>query len=181
MKALHDLVQSGKVLYLGASTMWASEFIQLQHLAERNGWTKFVSMQNLYHLCYREEEREVIRFCKSTGVGIIPWSPMYGGSLARPLNTEYKSARSEAFGPKLTEADQQIIGRVEEIAKKHGWKMSHVALGWHRAKGSVPIVGFNSLKRMEDAFELQGKELTEEEVKYLEEPYVAKAIEGLHG
>ena len=181
MKALHDLVQMGKVLYIGASTMWASEFIQLQNLAERNGWTKFVSMQNLYHLLYREEEREMIRYCKQTGVGIIPWSPMAGGSLARPLGEEYKSYRSESFGPKLTTADKEIIGRVEKIAKKRGWKMSHVALAWHKAKGSIPIVGFNSTKRMEDAFELMDKELTDDEIKHLEEPYVAKSPQGMNG
>lgn len=181
MKALHDLVQMGKVLYIGASTMWASEFIQLQNLAERNGWTKFVSMQNLYHLLYREEEREMIRYCKQTGVGIIPWSSMAGGSLARPLGEEYKSYRSENHGPKLTEADKEIVGRVEEIAKKRGWKMAHVALAWHKAKGSIPIVGFNSTKRMEDAFELMDKELTDDEVKHLEEPYVAKSPQGMNG
>lgn len=179
MKALHDLVQMGKVLYIGASSMYASEFIQLQNLAERNGWTKFVAMQNLYHLLYREEEREMIRYCKQTGVGIIPYSPMAGGSLARPLGEEYKSIRSDMFGPKLTPADKEIIGRVEEIAKKRDWKMSHVALAWHKAKGSIPIVGFNSAKRMEDAFELADKELTDDEVKHLEEPYTAKNVEGI--
>jgi Predicted oxidoreductases (related to aryl-alcohol dehydrogenases) len=85
MRALHDLVQAGKVRYIGASSMWATQFAQLQFIAEKNNWTKFISMQNYYNLCYREEEREMNRFCKETGVGLTPWSPLFGGRLARPL------------------------------------------------------------------------------------------------
>jgi aryl-alcohol dehydrogenase-like predicted oxidoreductase len=180
MKALHDLVQSGKVRYIGASSMWATQFAQLQFLAEKYGWTKFVSMQNYYNLCYREEEREMIRFCKDTGVGIIPWAPMYSGRLARPVGYD-ASARSKmpsAFHPGLTAADGEIIGRVEKVAEKKGWSMSQVALVWHKAKGSVPIVGLNSLARVEEMEELKGKVLTEEEVFFLEEPYVVRGVAG---
>ncbi|WYZ39609.1 hypothetical protein EsH8_III_001523 [Colletotrichum jinshuiense] len=181
MKALHDLVQAGKIHYIGASSMWATQFAQMQYAAEKNGWTKFVSMQNFYNLVYREEEREMNRFCKETGVGLIPWSPLFGGALARPLQDEKTSIRSQSKGimnPSLTEADENIIRRVEEVAGKKGWKMTHVALAWIRSKGGIPITGFNSVKRIDEAGELRGKSLTEDEVKYLEEPYVPRNIIG---
>lgn len=180
MKALHDLVESGKVRYIGASSMWATQFAQLQFLATRNHWTKFISMQNYYNLCYREEEREMIRYCKETGVGIIPWSPLFAGRLAR--QPEYakslRSKRPSAHHPSLTPADEEIIRRVEELANKKNWKMSVVALVWHKSKGSVPIVGLNSVDRVNEMCDLRGKSLTEEELEYLEEPYVARAIAG---
>ncbi|GKT42809.1 aldo-keto reductase dtxS3 [Colletotrichum spaethianum] len=181
MKALHDLVLAGKILYIGASSMWATQFAQMQFVAEKNGWTKFVSMQNFYNLVYREEEREMNRFCRETGVGLIPWSPLAGGALARPLETEKTSTRSQVKGPtntSHTEADETIIRRVEEVAEKKGWSMSNVALTWIRSKGGVPITGFNSVKRIDEVGELRGKTLTEDEVKYLEEPYVSKNIVG---
>lgn len=180
MKALHDLVQSGKVRYLGASSMWATQFANLQHVAERNGWTKFVAMQNYYNLCYREEEREMNRFCKETGVGIIPWSPLFGGLLARPFGVQ-ESERSKIpspFGSAVTPADEQIVKRVEEVAGKKGWKMAQVALLWLRSKGAIPVVGLNSISKVEEAVELRGKELSAEEVEYLEEPYIPKPIAG---
>lgn len=180
MKALHDLVQAGKVRHIGASSMWATQFAELQHIAERNNWTKFISMQNYYNLCYREEEREMIRFCKRSGVGLVPWSPMFGGKLARPLGYD-KSLRSKMpshHHPTLTEADEEIIRRVEEVADKKGWKMSHVALAWHKSKGTVPIVGLNSVERIEETCEMRGKTLTDEEVEYLEDPYVARPVAG---
>ncbi|KAF2476005.1 aldo-keto reductase [Lindgomyces ingoldianus] len=180
MKALHDLVQSGKVRYLGASSMWATQFAKMQFVAEKNGWTRFVGMQNLYNLCYREEEREMIRFCKSTGVGLIPWSPMLGGKLAWPLNknTSVRATTSSPMNPVLTSADEEIIRRVEKVAKDKGCKMSQVALAWVRIKGGIPIVGFNSVDRIEDACGLRGLKLSDEEVKFLEEPYVPKNVIG---
>ncbi|KAK1987687.1 LOW QUALITY PROTEIN: aldo-keto reductase [Colletotrichum cereale] len=181
MKALHNLVQAGKILYIGASSMWAAQFAQMQFAAEKNGWTKFVSMQNFYNLVYREEEREMNRFCKETGVGIIPWSPLFGGALVRSLKAEKTSIRSQVKGVMslgLTEADENIIRRVEEVAEKKGWSMSHVALVWIRYKGGVPITGFNSVQRLDEAGELSGKTLTEDEVMYLEEPYIPKNVFG---
>jgi len=182
MKALHDLVQSGKVRYIGASSMWTFQFQTMQNVAEKHGWTKFVSMQNHYSLCYREEEREMNKYCHATGVGLIPWSPLYRGYLARPADSG-PTARSEAtrrhpmFGG-LGDADRAIITRVEEVAKKKGWAMAQVALAWIVQKGTVPIVGFSSVDRMMQAVEVKGKELSEEEVKYLEELYVPKAVSG---
>jgi len=177
MKALHDLIESGKVRYIGASSMWATQFANMQFIAEKNGWTKFVSMQNYYNLLYREEEREMIRFCNDTGVGLIPYSPIAGGKLARPAGYD-ESTRSQMKGPQMTEADLEIVKRVEEIAEKKGWKMSQVALAWLRSKGAVPINGFNSEERLDEACEVRGKTLDSEEVKSLEEPYVPKAVVG---
>jgi aryl-alcohol dehydrogenase-like predicted oxidoreductase len=180
MKALHDLVQAGKVLYIGASSMWATQFAQMQFIAEKNGWTKFISMQNYYNLCYREEEREMNRFCKETGVGIINWSPLFSGRLARPVgyNESMRSKKPTPHDNGLTEADENIIRRVEQLAARKGWKMSQVALLWLRNKGTVPIVGLNSVNRIDEACDIRGKSLTNEEVKYLEEPYLPKSVAG---
>ncbi|KAI1204419.1 Aldo/keto reductase [Annulohypoxylon truncatum] len=181
MKALHDLVQSGKVRYIGASSMWATQFARMQAVAESKGWTRFVSMQNYYHLCYREEEREMNRFCADTGVGVLPYSPNFGGSLARPFGKE-DSVRAKApspIGKGYTAADEEIIRRVERLAEEKGWKMSQVNLAWHRTKGTVPIVGFNSVARIDEACGARGKTLTAEEVAFLEEPYVPKPVFGL--
>lgn len=180
MRAFHDVVTSGKVRYIGASSMWLSQFAQMQFVAEKNGWTKFISMQNYYSLCYREEEREMIRFCKDTGVGLTPWSPLFAGRLARPLGYD-KSERSKRPSPHhvgLTSADEEIIRRVEKVANDKKWKMSEVALAWHKSKGMVPIVGLNSVEKVEDMYSLKDKELTEEDVKYLEEPYEARPVAG---
>jgi aryl-alcohol dehydrogenase-like predicted oxidoreductase len=184
MKALHDLVESGKVRYIGASSMWATQFARMQFVAEKNGWTKFVSMQNHYNLLYREEEREMNRFCNDTGVGMIPWAPLCRGHLARPPSEFGSTARSKtekesqpgAHG--TVEPDLTIIKRVQEIADKHGWPMSHVALAWINKRVSSPIIGFSSVKRIEEAIQAKGKVLTDEEEKYLEELYAPKAIVG---
>ncbi|KAL2367425.1 hypothetical protein BDBG_16869 [Blastomyces gilchristii SLH14081] len=171
MKALHDLVQSGKVRYIGASSMWTYQFARMQFIAEKNGWTKFISMQNSYNLCYREEEREMMKFCKETGVGLIPYGPLFNGLLAKPTHAQSaRSKQSLAMAGGFTEADQTIIKRVEELAEKKGWNMSQVALAWIRGKGCVPIVGLTSGERMDDACAVRDMRLTDEETKYLEEP-----------
>lgn len=120
------------------------------------------------------------RFCDATGVAIMPWSPLFGGKLARPAGYT-GSTRSQMKGPMnpdLSEAELEIVRRVEEVAGKKGWSMSHVALAWIRAKGGLPVTGFNSIERVDEACELRGKSLTAEEVKYLEEPYVPKPVVG---
>ncbi|KAK4507127.1 hypothetical protein PRZ48_000861 [Zasmidium cellare] len=184
MEALHDLVKSGKVHYIGASSMWAYQFAQMQFTAEKNHWTKFVSMQNHYNLLYREEEREMNRFCHETGVGLIPWAPLCRGHLARPPSDYGSTVRSAGeqkrpmFTTGTSESDQVIIKRVQELAEKKGWKMSHVALAWINKRISSPIIGFSSFERMDEALGARGKTLTEEEEKYLEEPYVTREIQG---
>ncbi|KAF9264994.1 Aldo/keto reductase [Marasmius fiardii PR-910] len=181
MKALHDLVQSGKVRYIGASSMRTWQFAHLNEVAGKNGWTKFVSMQNEYSLLYREEEREMLPYCKFNGIGVIPWAPLAAGSLARPL-TDSVTGRVEfnkgtPFEQNLTEADKTIISRVEEVAKKHNVAMAQVALAWVSSKIASPIVGTSSIKRLEENIAI-GIKLSEDEIKYLEEPYVPKPVRG---
>ncbi|KAI5830525.1 Aldo/keto reductase [Schizophyllum commune Tattone D] len=180
MKALHDLVESGKVRYIGASSMRAWQFALLNEVAEKHGWTKFVSMQDEYSLLYREEEREMLAYCKYHGIGVIPWSPLAGGRLARPL-AENETPRAKAFASfgisNADEIEAEIIKRVEEVAKKRGWTMAQVSLAWTQRNVSSPIVGFNSLKRVDQNLLPEG-ELTDEEAKYLEEPYQPRPVRG---
>ncbi|MCJ1303142.1 hypothetical protein MMC08_005949 [Hypocenomyce scalaris] len=184
MEALHDLVRSGKVRYIGASSMWTYQFAMMQFTAERHGWTKFISMQNHYNLLYREEEREMNKYCDATGVGLIPWAPLCRGHLARPPSEFGNTSRSadekknSATSHGQSEVDKKIIGRVQEVAEKHGWKMSHVALAWIDKRIASPIIGFSSVERMDEALDVRGKTLTEEEEKYLEELYEPRAITG---
>ncbi|KIK58975.1 hypothetical protein GYMLUDRAFT_202243 [Collybiopsis luxurians FD-317 M1] len=181
MKALHDLVQTGKVRYIGASSMRCWQFALLNEVAEKHGWTRFISMQNEYSLLYREEEREMNAYCNFNGIGLIPWSPLAGGKLCRPaesdntLRDEYMQARG--FSKPLLETDKKIIGRVEELAKKKGWTMTQVALTWVKMKVSSPIVGMSKVTRIEERV-VTGLTLDEDEIKYLEELYEPKRVRG---
>jgi len=180
MQALNDLVRSGKVRYIGASTMWAWQFANYNHVAEKNGWTKFISMQSQYSLLYREEEREMNAYCNYAGIGLIPWGPVANGHLARPLgeeSTRSAGTKGTPFELKHSDADKAIIGRVEELSKKKGWNMAQVALAWMNTKVTAPIVGISSPQRLEEAI-IPDKKLTEEEIKYLEEPYMPKPVLG---
>ncbi|KAK9243029.1 NADP-dependent oxidoreductase domain-containing protein [Lipomyces tetrasporus] len=174
MGALNDLVRSGKVRYIGASSMWCYEFAMLQHVAEKNRWAKFVSMQDQYNLLYREEEREVIPYCNLTGVGLIPWSPLAAGDLARPIAAT--SLRKEGSDQSTDPAAVEIINRVEKVAVEKGWLMTDVALAWILGKVASPIVGVNSIERLEQIVGANGKSLTPDQVKFLEEPYVPRRI-----
>ncbi|KAI9751150.1 MAG: hypothetical protein M1815_001340 [Lichina confinis] len=184
MEALHDLVKSGKVRYIGASSMWTYQFVMMQALAEKRGWTKFVSMQNHYNLLYREEEREMNKYCKETGVGLIPWAPLCRGHLARPLEDFGNTVRSASerergsFTTGTTETDKKIIKRVQNLAARKGWTMSTVALAWINKRVTSPLIGFSSLERIDGALEARGKMLTDEEEKHLEELYQPRPIQG---
>ncbi|RYO88739.1 hypothetical protein DL764_008692 [Monosporascus ibericus] len=181
MQTLHQLVVDGKVRYLAASSMWAYQFAMLQAAADKNGWTKFVAMQNHYNLLYREEEREMNRYCRETGVGLLPWSPLAEGALARPLEGNGYSARSlepSRFGNEYSETDRVIISRVHAVAKRRGWTMSQVALAWLNKRVTAPIVGLHSVKRIEEALMARGIELNANEEAYLEEPYKPKCVQG---
>ncbi|KAH8829118.1 NADP-dependent oxidoreductase domain-containing protein [Flagelloscypha sp. PMI_526] len=184
MKALHDLVHAGKVRYIGASSMRTWQFALMNQVAERHGWTKFTSMQDEYSLLYREEEREMHPYCKHHGIGIIPWSPLAGGDLARPLSTAATTARQEMvkgtpFEKKLTPWMRTIVERVEELSKKKGSTMAQIALAWTNAKVDAPIVGIQSVKRVGESILAKGEvDLTEEEMKYLEDPYEPVPIRG---
>ncbi|OBZ74749.1 Versiconal hemiacetal acetate reductase [Grifola frondosa] len=173
MKALHDLVQSGKVRYIGACNLRAWQFIEMNHIAEKNCWTQFVCTQVEHSLLYRPEEREMFAYCEYKGIGILAYSPLMDGFLARPLGTKTKRTaahRGTVFEKPMRKSDETIISRVEELSKKLGWKMSQVALAWSLTKVSSPIVGANSRERIQEAI-IVGKTLSDEQVKYLEEPY----------
>ncbi|KAG4431488.1 hypothetical protein IFR05_013029 [Cadophora sp. M221] len=182
MRALHDLVVSGKIRYIGASSMWATQFARMQFCAERNGWTKFISMQSQYNLLYREEEREMNRFCNDTGVGIIPWAPLCRGHLARrptdfgstPRSKEEKEGSQNSH--RAVEPDLSIIKRVVEIAERRDWPMAHVALAWINKRVTSPIIGFSSVERLEQAITARGKILSDDEERYLEELYRPKPV-----
>ncbi|KAF8479826.1 aryl-alcohol dehydrogenase [Gautieria morchelliformis] len=175
MRALHDVVQAGYVRYIGMSSCWAWQFHAMQNYAITNKLTPFISMQNHYSLVYREEEREMFPTLKYFGVGSIPWSPLARGILTRPNNTESKRSGTDPWIGIYAKTDSRtaIVDRVEEIAKKRGITMAQVSLAWCFAKPGVsaPIVGTTSLKNLEELAAAVHITLTEEEVKYLEEPY----------
>ncbi|KAH1513340.1 hypothetical protein KXX29_001958 [Aspergillus fumigatus] len=186
MKALNDVVESGKVRYIGASTMAAWEFQTLQNIAARNGWHQFISMQNYHNLLAREEEREMIPYCLDSGVGLIPWSPMARGVLARPWGSRSSVRENTDATLQLlvrsreTEADKAIVERVEEIAKKKNISMAQVAIAWVLSHPKEnPILGLSSKERIDEAVAAIKVQLTPEEIKYLEEPYRPKALTAL--
>jgi len=163
--------------------MAAWEFQRMQNVAEKNGWHQFVSMQNYLNLVYREEEREMIPYCRATGVGIIPWSPVARGILARPWDSAAtKREQTDAYLSHLisreNDTDKKIVDRVEDIAKKRGVPMAAVATAWVLGKGCNPVLGLSSKERIDQAIEAMRLKLTEEEVSYLEAPYLPKDISG---
>ncbi|MDR2600203.1 MAG: aldo/keto reductase [Oscillospiraceae bacterium] len=176
MSALNDLVKSGKVLHIGASAMFAWQFQKAQYTADKNGWTKFISMQNHYNLIYREDERELLPFCKDEKIALTPYSPLASGRLSRGVGantrrTEVDVIQQSKYGSTEAE-DQIIIDRVAEIAEKRGVTRSQVALAWLLGKGCVPIVGSTKIAHLEDSVGSIGVYLTKDEVAYLEEMYV---------
>lgn len=186
LEALNDCVRAGKVRYLGASSMWAWQFSKALYTAEARGWTKFVAMQPHYNLMYREEERDMIPLCIDKGVGVLPWSPLARGKLARPWG-EGGTKRTDAdpFGKTLysrtEEADKAIVDRLGEVAKARGVSQAQVALAWMMQKPGIvgPIVGATKAKHLEDAAAAVELKLSAEEMKQLEEPYVAHPVLGL--
>jgi aryl-alcohol dehydrogenase-like predicted oxidoreductase len=187
MEALNDVVRAGKARYLGASSMYAWQFAKAQHVAERNGWARFVSMQDHYNLLYREEEREMIPLCRDMGVGIIPWSPLARGFLARGLSQE-TTKRSETdrfsktvYGP-MADADRRVLAVVDAVAGKRGVPNADVALAWLLGKEAVvaPIVGATKMAHLETAVRALDLSLDAEEVAALEAVYVPHPVAG-HG
>ena len=185
MEALNDVVRMGKARYLGASSMYAWQFAKAQHVAQAHGWTRFVSMQNHYNLLYREEEREMLPLCRDQGVGLIPWSPLARGYLARgPEATGTKRSETDRFGKTLyssmVEADQRVIGALDGLAKARKLPHSQVALAWLLQKDAVtaPIVGATKLEHLEAAVGALDVRLSEGEVTALEAPYVTHPVAG---
>jgi len=183
MLALHDLVKSGKVHYIGASTMFCWQFVTAQEVAKRNGWTQFVSMQNLYNLVYREEEKEMNRYCAETGVGIIPWSPLSGGHLARGPDAPetHRSAISKQMRPGwFDESSEKVRSVVLKIAKERNVTPTEVSLAWllHMEGVTAPIVGVSKLSHLEAALKSVKLKLSAKELDELAEHYKPRSIQG---
>ena len=184
MKALHDLVVSGKVRYIGASAMYAWQFAKAQAVAEKNGWTKFVSMQNHLNLLYREEEREMMPLCADQKIAVTPYSPLAAGRLTRDWGAETKRYLTDKTAnqkyDKTMEQDREIVARVAQIADKHQSKRAQIALAWLLQKEQVvaPIIGATKESHLLDALPALDLKLTAEEIAYLEEPYLPHAVVG---
>ena len=184
LEALHDIVKAGKVRYIGASSMHAWQFARALGVSERHGWTRFVSMQNLVNLLYREEEREMLPLCAAEGIGVIPWSPQARGRLTRDwdytsIRTETDDAHRRLFG-KSAEADRKVVDCVAEVAAARGIPRAQVALAWLLAKPVItaPIVGATKLHHLDDALASVNVKLSADEITFLEEPYVPHAVVG---
>lgn len=184
MEALHDVVKAGKARYIGASAMYAYQFQKANHVAEMNGWTKFVSMQNHLNLIYREEEREMIPYCLSENIALTPYSPMASGRLIRDASVQTSRSTTDqaqrAKYDQTAEMDQMIIDRVAELANNYETSRVNIALGWLLQKEPVaaPVVGATKMSHVEGAVEAVDFKLTPEDVAYLEEPYVPHRIVG---
>jgi len=184
MEALHDVVKAGKARYLGASSMFGWQFAKAQHVASVNGWTKFVSMQNHWNLLYREEEREMAPLCNDQGVGMIPWSPLARGRLARAPDAKTTRTETDAFGKRLyatmEAADGRVIAALDKIARARSLPHGQVALAWLLQKKGVtgPIVGATKLHHLEEAVGALAVRLEKAEVRALEEAYVPHPIAG---
>lgn len=184
LEALHDVVKAGKVRYLGASSMYAWQFAKALHTAERNGWTRFVSMQNHLNLLYREEEREMLPLCADQGIAVIPWSPLARGRLARAWDESTERTRTDAFGKTLyshaVDSDRRIVEAVGAIAERRGVPRAQVALAWLLAKPGVtaPIVGTSKPGQLEDAVAALSLKLETSEIAALEEHYVPHPVLG---
>jgi aryl-alcohol dehydrogenase (NADP+) len=186
LEALHDVVKSGKVRYIGASSMHAWQFTKALYLADLHGWTRFVSMQNHYNLVYREEEREMIPLCRAEGIGIIPWSPLARGFLAgnreRGRTGETTRARSDEFAHNMyyQDADFAIVDRVVALAERRGVKPAQIALAWmlHKPGITAPIIGASKMSHLDDAIGALDIALSAEEISSLEEPYQPHPVLG---
>ncbi|MCC6788553.1 MAG: aldo/keto reductase, partial [Hyphomonadaceae bacterium] len=184
LEALHDVVKSGKARYIGASSMYAWQFMQALALQSARGWSRFVSMQNHLNLLYREEEREMLPLCRDQGIGVIPWSPLARGRLARAPDEKTERSETDKFGTylyrKTVEADRAVIERVGEVAAERGISRGQVALAWHFAKLGVtaPIVGATKLEQLNDAIAAIEVSLSADEIKRLEDPYVPHPVSG---
>ena len=191
MEALHDLVKSGKVRYIGASSMWAWQFAKAQQVARENNWTPFVSMQNHYNLMYREEEREMIPLCQDQGVALIPWSPLARGFLAGNRKPEDKDGNASSAATVRAQTDEMalryfyndtafnIVNTLKRVAQTKGLSNAQVAYAWLRHKGvTAPIVGTSKIAQLDEAIASISVSLTKEEIEELEKPYIPGPVLG---
>jgi 1-deoxyxylulose-5-phosphate synthase len=184
LEALHDVVKAGKVRYIGASSMHAWQFARALAVSERHGWTRFVSMQNLVNLLYREEEREMLPLCAAEGIGVIPWSPQARGRLTRDWSVTSMRSETDESVTRLfantVEADKRVADRVAAVAAARGVPRAQVALAWLLSKSVItaPIVGATKLQHLDDAIASVEVKLSEDEIAALEDPYVPHAVVG---
>ena len=184
MEALHDVVKAGKARYIGASSMYAWQFAKALSVAERHGWTRFVSMQNYVNLLYREEEREMLPLCRAEGIGVIPWSPLARGRLTRDWDAHSARAETDAFGRTLydqtADADRRVVEAVGAVATRLGLSRDQVALAWvlQQPGISAPIVGATRLAQLDDAVAALSLKLSAEDIAELQAPYVPHAVVG---
>ncbi len=185
MEALNDVVRAGKARYLGASAMWAWQFQKALYVAEKHGWTRFVSMQNHLNLIYREEEREMLPLCREEKIGVTPYSPLASGRLTRDWSSESTLRAETDQIQKMkydasAEMDRRVVERVAELSEKHGASRTHIALAWLLQKEPVtaPIIGATKIAHLEEAVGALSIKLTPEEITYLEELYVPHQVIG---
>jgi aryl-alcohol dehydrogenase-like predicted oxidoreductase len=186
LTVLHDVVKAGKVRYLGASSMHAWQFCKALYLADRHQWTRFISMQNHYNLIYREEEREMIGLCQAEGIGVLPWSPLARGRLARPWQHEQSTKRAvtDEYGKTLyagwEDADRRVMDQLGELAAARGFSRAQVALAWllHKPGLTAPIFGATKPQHFEDALAALEIKLDANEMAKLEEAYVPHPVLG---
>lgn len=184
LAALHDLVKAGKTRYIGASSMFAWQFAKALYLADKHGWTRFVTMQNYLNLLYREEEREMLPLCRAEGIGLIPWSPLARGRLTRDWDDKTARSETDEFGKNLyketADADRKIVDQVAAVAAERGLPRAQIALAWVLQKTPVnaPIVGPTKPLHIEDAVAAVTVKLTTEEISKLEEAYVPHPVRG---
>jgi len=187
LEALNDVVRAGKARYIGASSMFAWQFAQALEISKRNGWARFISMQNFVNLLYREEEREMLPLCGAEGIGVIPWSPLARGLLARPFKAEATTSRTQTdrysarLFANIADGDRQIIDEVGNIAARREVPRAQVALAWVLQKPQItaPIIGATKMEHLTDAVAALDVKLTEEEVKALEAPYAPHPVAGI--
>ena len=184
LEALHDVVKAGKARYIGASSMHAWQFSKALYLADKHGWTRFVSMQDHYNLLYREEEREMLGLCADQGIGVIPWSPLARGRLTREWDEATERSQTDEFGKTLyttaIDADRKVVEAVAKVAKQHGVSRAQVALAWMLCKKVItaPIVGASKPHHLEDAVASLSAKLSTEDIADLEAPYVPHPVAG---
>jgi aryl-alcohol dehydrogenase-like predicted oxidoreductase len=184
LRALDDAVHRGQVRHIGASSMWAYQFAEALHTSDRLGLERFATMQNLYNLVYREEEREMLPLCDREGIGVMPWSPLGAGFLTRPHEEFEETTRGEhesSIGRPYPEGGgREINERVQELADEKGVKMAQIAMAWqfHKDRVTAPIVGTSSIEHLEDAVEALEIDLTDSEIEYIEAPYEPVPISG---
>jgi aryl-alcohol dehydrogenase-like predicted oxidoreductase len=187
MEALHDIVKAGKARYIGASSMYAWQFAKAQHVARAHAWTPFVSMQPELSLLYREEEREMLPLCIDQGVGVIPWSPLARGRLTRPWGENTQRIATDEYGKALfahtEETDRRVAEALATVSERRGAPCAQVALAWVLGKPGVtaPIIGASRPDHLTDAVTALALELSAEETRALEAPYLPHAVVGFAG